>query len=165
MSLTMHPTVRSAAIAVAIAIAAAGAGGSAAGAQQSIGPGQHFTGLVNGSNDQPVVYTVCPGPSFPHRRGPVAGGQTLSVAEVANGAGYTGVFSQVYAWFAPRKSGSTPRQLLFTKYGRPRSIPTSIRVPCDGKGTVVFSSCPYLAPCAAGWVPDDVAVQFVNIAA
>jgi hypothetical protein len=157
--------VRIAAVVLVIAIAAIGAGGSVAGAQQAIGPDQHFIGLVNGSNNAPNVYTVCPGPATLNRRGPVAGGQSLSVAELAGGAGYTGPFSQVYAWFAPRRNGSTPRQLRFTTYGRPRSIPTSIRVPCDGKGTVVFSSCPYLAPCAAGWVPDDVTVQFVNIAA
>ena len=30
---------------------------------------------------------------------------------------------------------------------------------------VEFSSCPYLAPCAFGWIPDYVNVQFVNIAA
>ena len=34
----------------------------------------------------------------------------------------------------------------------------------DGTGRVEFSSCPYLAPCAYGWVPDYVTVQFVNIA-
>ena len=135
-----------------------------AGAQLKIGPDQHFIGLVNGSHDEPVVYTVCPGPAWPGRRGHVAGGQALSVAEVAEGTGYTGPFSQVYAWFAPTKHRSTPRQLKFTTYGKPKAIPTSVRVPCDGTGTVVFSSCPYLAPCAAGWIPDEVAVRFVNIA-
>src|SRR2546425_1228812 len=34
--------------------------------------------LVNGSNVEPVVYTVCPGPIWPGRTGPVAGGQTMS---------------------------------------------------------------------------------------
>jgi hypothetical protein len=142
-----------------------GVGPTTAGAHQPIGPDQHFVGLVNGGNDDAVVYTVCPGPSSPGRTGPVAGGQTMSVAEVAAGAGYTGPFSQVYAWFAPTRSGSAPRQLRFTTYGRTKSIPTSVRVPCDGEGTVVFSSCPYLAPCAAGWVPDNVDVRFENIAA
>jgi hypothetical protein len=141
-----------------------GAGVAVAAGGTPIGPGQHFIGPVNGSNDDPIVYTVCPGPATLHRKGPVAGGQTMAVAEVADGTGYTGLFSTVYAWFMPVRSGSTPRQLKFTTYGSSKSIPTSIRVPCDGEGTVVFSSCPYLAPCAAGWVPDNVDVQFVNIA-
>jgi hypothetical protein len=38
-------------------------------------------------------------------------------------------------------------------------------VPCGGTGQVEFSSCPYLAPCAYGWVPDYVNVRFIDIAA
>jgi hypothetical protein len=143
-------------------VSSVGFGAAVAAANQPIGPDQHFIGLVNGSNDDPVVYVVCAGPSS--RRGRVAGGQTMSVAKAKDGTGYTGLFSQVYAWFAPTKSGTTPRQLKFTTYGRLRAIPP-VRVPCDGTGQVVFSSCPYLAPCAFGWVPDEVAVQFVNIGA
>jgi hypothetical protein len=141
-----------------------GALGSAAGAQTRIGPDQHFIGLVNGSNDNPVVYTICAGPSWPGRTGPVAGRQSMSVAEVAGGAGYTGLFNRIYAWFDPADPTAAPTQLRFRRYGTPRSIPTSIRVPCDGTGRVTFSSCPFGAPCAAGWVPDHVDVQFVNIA-
>jgi hypothetical protein len=139
--------------------------GSAAEAQTPIGPGEHFIGLVNGSNDLPVVHTVCPGPWWPGRTGPVAGGQSMSVARVADGAGYTGLFNRIYAWFDPADPTTVPTQIKFRRYGTPRSIPTSIRVPCDGTGKVTFSSCPFGAPCAAGWVPDHVDVQFVNIAA
>jgi hypothetical protein len=135
----------------------------AASAQQEIGPDQHFIGLVNGSHDHPVVYTVCPGPARSARRGPVAGGQTLSVAEVAAGRGYTGPLTQVYAWLAP-VGRKTPTTLTFTTYGVPQTIPPSVRVPCDGKGRAVFSPCPYLAPCVAGWSPDVVRVTFVDIA-
>jgi hypothetical protein len=46
-----------------------------------------------------------------------------------------------------------------------QSIPTSIQVPCGGSGQVEFSSCPYLAPCAYGWVAEYVTVSFVDIAA
>jgi hypothetical protein len=152
------------ALCLAVTVSSFGIGTAVAGAQQHIGPDQHFIGLVNGSNDNPIVHTVCPGPFSHDRRGRVAGGQTISVAEVATGTGYTGPFRQVYAWFAPTKRGSTPKQLKFASYGRARAIPHSVRVPCDGNGTVVFSSCPYLAPCASGWIPDEVAVRFVNIA-
>jgi hypothetical protein len=140
--------------------------GVAAGAQQPIGPKQHFSGVVNGTKTSAVVYTVCAGPASTGRTGPVAGGQTLSVVRARSGHGYTGPFAQIYAWFVPQ-SGTTaaPVQLKFTSYNAPQAIPASVQVPCDGTGQVEFSSCPYLAPCAFGWVPDYVAVQFVNIAA
>ena len=138
---------------------------SPAAAQQVIGPHQHFIGLVNGSHNDPVVKTVCPGPATPRREGPVASGQTLSVAKVSSGIGNTGLFSQVFAWFVPSASSHPPTQLTFTHYGQPKAIPTSVQVPCAGQGRVEFSSCPYLAPCAAGWNPAYVKVRFVNIAA
>ena len=135
-----------------------------AGAQQPIGPNQHFAGRVNGTRTSAVVYTVCAGPGA-GRTGPVAGGQTLSVVRATRGHGYTGPFSQIYAWFVPRSATATaPTQLKFTSYNAPQAIPTSVQVPCDGTGQVEFSSCPYLAPCAYGWVPDYVTVKFVNIA-
>jgi hypothetical protein len=136
-----------------------------AAAAAPIGPHQHFVGLVNGSHRDPVVHTVCPGPAGPHRQGPVAGGQTVAVLEKPNGPGYTGPFSQVYAWFTPAPGGPRPVQITLTTYSSPRAIPTAIRVPCQGSGTVTFSSCPYLAPCAAGWVQTSVRVRFVDIAA
>jgi hypothetical protein len=76
------------------------------------------------------------------------------------------LFSQIYAWFVPQSTATTtaPMQLKFISYNAPQTIPTSVQVPCDGTGQVEFSSCPYLAPCAYGWVPDYVSVQFVNIA-
>ena len=51
-----------------------------------------------------------------------------------------------------------------TSYGAKVPILDDVRVPCDGTGRVEFSSCPYLAPCAFGWAPDFVDVQFVNVA-
>jgi hypothetical protein len=135
-----------------------------AGAGSPIKAGQHFLGLVNGSHKGVVVTTVCPGPAGPKRTGPVAGGQTMSVRHVRHGNGYTGLFDSVYAWFRPAAGGPKPTQLHFKTYGTTKAIPTSIVVPCGGSGAVVFSSCPYLAPCAAGWVTDVVKVTFENIA-
>ena len=167
----MSRTLRKLTVCLAVALATIGVGAAVGGAQQSIGPDQHFIGLVNGSNVDPVVYTVCPGPARPGQMGSVLGGQTMSVAEVASGGGFTGLFSQVYAWFvpvSPTPTASTPTsapvQLKFTTYGTPQAIPSTVRVPCDGTGTAEFSSCPYLAPCAFGWVPDYVKVRFENIA-
>jgi hypothetical protein len=95
----------------------------------------------------------------------VAAGQKMAVARDAIGAGYTGPFSQIFAWVVPPNgTTSRPPALTFTQYGVPQAIPTSWRVPCYGTGQVEFSSCPYLAPCAAGWTPDYVTVRFVDIA-
>lgn len=159
-----RPIIWSAAVSAMI-IACVGAGGGVALAQTPIKPKQHFTGMVNGQEGRAVVYTVCPGPITSHRFGPLKGGQTMAVAETADGPGYTGPFSQVYSWFQPLPAGPTrPVTLTFTEYGVPQNIPASVRVPCDGTGQAVFSSCPYHAPCAFGWVPDTVRVKFENIA-
>ena len=136
--------------------------GDPAGAGGPIKAGQHFAGLVNGTGNTPVVNTVCAGPSS--SSGFVASGQTMSVVRRRNGTGYTGLFAQVYAWFVPSDPSNRPVMLTFTRYGVAQSIPSTIQVPCDGTGQVEFSSCPYLAPCAAGWVPDFVDVHFVNLA-
>jgi hypothetical protein len=160
---TILRAVAAAAIAAALAVAAPA---TAAGAQSRIGPDQHFIGLVNGSRDAPVVVdTVCPGPSRPGQTGPVVGGQTLEVARTLHGRGFTGVFSNINAWVVP-PAGTTarPPEQTFTQYGTPEPFPSGVRVPCGGPGQVEFSSCPYLAPCAAGWVPDYVRVVFRNIA-
>jgi hypothetical protein len=154
---------RSVAVAVAI-IAFVGAGGGAALAQTPIGPQQHFVGMVNGQEGSAVVYTVCPGPVTEHRTGPVQKGQTMAVAEAAHGHGDTGLFSQIYSWFQPVPAGTRPVTLTFKQYGEPQGIPRSVRVPCSGKGEAVFSSCPYLAPCAAGFIWDTLKVTFENIA-
>ncbi len=139
----------------------------AAGAAR-IKPGQHFVGIVNGPtvtvSAVPVIHTVCAGPSTPGRTGPVAGGQTVAVARVGSGNGYTGPFRQVYAWIEQDASTQGVHQVKLVTYSKAVAIPTSVRVPCDGTGQVTFSSCPRLAPCAFGWVPTEVAVRFVNIA-
>lgn len=138
---------------------------SAASASATIKAGQHFRGLVNGSHTSPVVEVVCPGPGGADGTGSVAATQTMSVIHVRKGHGYTGLFRSIYSWFAPATGGATPTELHFRRYSAPLAIPTSITVPCGGTGAVVFSSCPYLAPCAAGWVTDTVKVKFENIAA
>jgi hypothetical protein len=139
-------------------------GTNAAFAKTPIAPQQHFAGIVNGKEGSAVVYTVCPG-TAKHRTGPVEKGQTMAVAQVASRHGDTGPFSQVYSWFQPVPSGKRPVMLEFTRYGEAKGIPGTVRVPCDGSGKAVFSSCPYLAPCAAGFVPDTVQVTFENKAA
>jgi hypothetical protein len=141
-----------------------GGAAAASSANEPIRPNEHFIGLVKGSNVNPAVYTVCPGPIWPGRTGPVVGGQTLAVAHVSARGGYTGLFSQVYAWVVQDSSANGPQQVQFTSYGTKQTIPSAVRVPCDGTGQVEFSSCPRLAPCAYGWVPNRVRVRFINLA-
>jgi len=160
----MTRVVRRAAVCLAATVLLVLPAVSVAGAGAPIKAGQHFVGLVNGAHRSPIVTTVCPGPVGPTRMGPVAGKQTMALVHVKRGHGYTGLFSSVYAWFQPTTAGTTPTQLHFKRYAAPKAIPTSILVPCGGTGTVVFSSCPYLAPCAAGWVTDRVKVTFENVA-
>ena len=166
----MHATVRTL-LRLTIAVTACLAvtsGATAAVAAEPIQPGQHFVGIVNGgaptTTPVAVVYTVCGGPVWPGRTGPVLGGQSLAVAHVKQGGGFTSIFSQVNAWFEQDSSPLGPQQVRFTTYGTRLPIPATVRVPCDGKGQVEFSSCPRLAPCAAGWVPVLVPVRFVNVA-
>jgi hypothetical protein len=139
-----------------------------AAAAEPIGPSQHFVGQVTGLGASgtavPVVHTVCAGPVWPGRTGPVAGGQTLAVHHVRAGGGYTGLFSQIYAWTEQDASTGGPQQVRFTTYDTKLEIPAAVRVPCDGPGLVTFSSCPRLAPCAVGWIPTSVKVRFQNIA-
>lgn len=133
-------------------------------ARPPVGAGQHFIGRVDGRRRNVVVETVCPGPTFPGRQGPVAGGQFFSANKARRGLGATGLFTQIYAWFEPEPGGAAPVAATITTYGSKVPIPDAVRVPCDGTGRVEFSSCPYLAPCAFGWEPDFVDVQFVNVA-
>ena len=133
-------------------------------ARPPVGAGQHFIGRVNGRRRNVVVQTVCPGPASPGRQGPLVAGQVFSAYKARRGPGATGLFTQIYAWFEPEPGSPAPVEATITTYRTKVPIPDDVRVPCNGTGRVEFSSCPHLAPCAFGWVPDFVDVQFVNIA-
>jgi hypothetical protein len=156
--------VRSVLVVIAMLIGVVGSTVVDAQAKKPIQPGEHFVGIVNGRRVKPVVYTVCGGPSTPGRTGPILQGQKVSVARVAKGGGSTGLFSVVHVWIVQDVSADGPQQVDLTRFGTGRNLPSAARVPCDGTGQVAFSSCPPLAPCAFGWVPDLVTVQFVNVA-
>jgi hypothetical protein len=87
-------------LAVALEVAVLGTSAAAGPVTQPIGPNQHFLGLVNGKNTGAVVYTVCGGPISFGRTGLPAGGQYLSVAQVALGGGYTASANIVFAQFS-----------------------------------------------------------------
>jgi hypothetical protein len=127
----------------------------------AIGPNQRFVGLVNGTNQGAVVYVVCGGPILAGSTGPPAGGQTVEVRQVASGGGNTGsIANGLWAEFGADLFHS----VAFTSYDAPGSIPGSLRLPCEGTGTIGFTSCFGTRPCAADAVDDVVTVTFVNIA-
>jgi hypothetical protein len=149
---------RVAGVALAVALLSASSGIGAAFASTPVRPNQHFIGLVNGKHTGAVVYTVCPGPGTGD--GPPAGGQTVAVHRVKAHHGDTGPGARViYAVI------SSTVLVALKRYDQPEPIPTSARVPCQGSGTIEFSTCPLPQPCPAGAKPDNVAVQFVDIAA
>ena len=157
--------VRATVTAVAVAVLAATCAAQLPASGASIKAHQHFVGRVNGQPSVATVHTVCAGPATAGRVGSIASGQTVSVRHVSTGKGYTGYFSTIYAWFVQNASENGHKAATITAYRTKVAIPTSVRVPCEGTGRMEFSSCPYLAPCAYGWVPTYVKVQYVNIAA
>jgi hypothetical protein len=126
-----------------------------------IGPNQHFVGRVNDKHVGAVIYVICPGPAGGNRTGPPAGNQTVKVVRVASGGGYTGPSAhQIWAEF----NKDAMHVVGFTTYNTPKAIPTSLRLPCSGKGTVTFTTCFGTLPCAATAKDNVVTVTFENIA-
>lgn len=141
------------------ALVAAAAGlvltsGTAA-AQQSIGPNQAFSGVLNGYAANAPVYVICPGPIFPTSKGHPIGNQSWQV--VLGGPGFTGsVATRIVATFAADSSAP----VTFTAYRAPKAIPTSLLLPCSGSGLAVFTPAP-ASPTARS---ATVTVRFINLA-
>jgi hypothetical protein len=138
---------------VLTAVAATTAGATA------VGPSQSFHGVVNKGGQTPTVAVVCAGPAAGDRRGPPAGNQTLAVtvSPALSGPGFTGsAANRIVALFVDDKSAP----VTFRAYDHPKPIPTSLRLPCSGTGTVRFAP----RPVGSGAHADRVVVQYVNIA-
>src|SRR5450755_4314973 len=118
-----------------------------------IGQDQFFTGLVNGHP---------PGQATAGETGVPLEGQPVEVepaaaTSVTPDLGYTGAARSITAAL------STAVAVLigtFTSYYVKEDIPTDIRVPCSGTGTMVF------APAAGGTTafPATLTVEFANVA-
>jgi hypothetical protein len=130
---------------------------ASASAQQLIQPNQPFGGVVNGNTVKGTVYVVCPGPVFPGRTGPPAGGQSLMVVFGDLGGNTGAAGTSVVAAFREDQSA----QVKFTEYGVPQAVPSSLRLPCGGSGSVSFRP----APTSSTARTDTVPVDYVNIAA
>jgi hypothetical protein len=154
----MHSCLRAA---VLIPIVVFGMAVPAQAATPPIGPNQHFAGFVNNRHVGAAIYVVCPGPAGGDRTGPPAGNQTVKVVRVASGGGYTGSSAhEIWAEF----NKDAIHVVGFTRYNVAKAIPTSLRLPCSGKGTVTFTTCFGTLPCAANARDNVVPVTFENIA-
>jgi hypothetical protein len=130
-------------------------------ATTSIGPNQHFVGLVNGKATKATVVVACPGPISIGKTGHPVGG-TIAVeppSTVAGTTGYTGSRGHsVVATFVVPVPVTTTSTVTFTRYGS-QAIPSTLLLPCSGSGTVVFAP----APTSKTAKNAKVSVSFVNI--
>ncbi|HEX3785078.1 MAG TPA: hypothetical protein VHX38_35930 [Pseudonocardiaceae bacterium] len=148
----MHSSARrlavSAALSAAMAVAAAVLTVTAHAAVDPapIAPNQLFTGLVNATNDNPVVTTDCAGPVVPGQMGHPVSGQFVSVDPATTTStvdvGFTGSLGDSVTVFlgGPTSSGPSSANLVGTlkDYAVRLAIPTTLEVPCDGPGKAAF---------------------------
>jgi hypothetical protein len=149
-----------------LAVAAVIAVGLQAGPAQAgpVGPKQYFTGVINGkpgNTTTPItIKMACAGPIRPGQTGHPLPGQTLAVHQLfppAPGSlGYTGDDSKIGVFFnAPPPAVAQPGATtpVFTRYDRPRPLPTSLTLPCAGTSTVFFTPIPVVPPSRSATVP------------
>jgi len=137
-----------------------------------VGPKQYFTGVINGKDGNTItpitIMMACAGPVRPGETGHPVAGQTLAVHQLfppaATGSvGQTGNDSEIGVFFgAPPPAGTAARPAtstpVFTRYDRPKPLPTSLTLPCAGTGTVWFVPIPVVPPSRAATAP----VRFVG---
>lgn len=100
-----------------------------------VGPDQHFVADVNAKAQNSIIAVVCSAPLQPGQTGYPLAGQNVGVEPASGRHGYTGsLASSIVATFA---SGT----VTFTEYGT-QPIPSTLSLPCEGRGTVVFSPEP-----------------------
>ena len=146
----------------AVAVIAVGlqAGPAQAG---SVAPKQYFTGVINGKDGnttKPITITMnCPGPLQPGQTGHPLAGQTLAVHQLfppASGTlGRTGNDAEIGEFFAapPGAAQADATSRIFTRYDSPKSLPTSLTLPCSGTGRVWFTPIPVVPPSRSAVVP------------
>jgi hypothetical protein len=145
-----------------------------AGAAGVVGPKQFFTGVINGKDGNttiPITIKMdCFGPVYPGQTGHPMGGQTLAVHQLfppsstTGSLGETGGDSTIGVFFgAPPPAASVgpaaEETLVFTRYDKPKPLPTSLTLPCGGTGTVWFSPIPVVPPSRSASVPVDFVGQ------
>lgn len=147
------------------------AGALPAGAASRVGPKQHFTGVINGTDGNtstPIpIQVVCPGPGA---TGHPQQGQTLAVHQLfppssaAGSLGQTGKDSKIEVFFnavppARSRARATAGSVVFRRYDKSQALPSSVSLPCGGTGTVYFTPIPVIPPSQSASVP----VQFESV--
>ncbi len=148
-------TIAAAAGATAVTATAAGATTPAT----AIGPNQLFAGFVSGSHFRATVRMACFGPIRPGQTGHPLPGQTFAVQrEVDVPGGFTGSSAnRIVAFFAPVPTPAVSGVVL-RRYGVPEPIPTTLTLPCAGRGIAEFAP----QPATGNARPDMVPVTFVG---
>jgi hypothetical protein len=147
---------------------------SSADAAGKVGPKQYFTGVINGidgNRTTPIRIEVrCAGSTRRGQTGHPVSGQTLAVHQLfppsatAGSIGYTGQDSQVGVFFnaPPPAAGSRAKAdagtTTFVRYDKTKPLPTSLTLPCTGKGTVWFVPVAVVPPSQS----ESVSVKFVG---
>ena len=122
---------------------------AAADVVRPIGPDQSFVGVVHGTTGVNRITVDCPGPlNFGH---PAAGQTVAVVATAAVLGGYTGRRADAIAVAFPGSPSTVP--LLLRAYVVPDAIPTTLNLPCTGRGVVRFVPVPTSKSARADLVP------------
>ncbi len=129
---------------------------AAAGAA-SVGPKQHFTGVVNGNHDGAVETVACPGPAYTGQTGHPTGDQYVAAILTQSGAGFTGATGRR---IVVRFDDDPSIAMRIRQYNVKEPIPADLNLPCDGMGKVRFVPL----PTSGTSVPDTVVVTYENIA-
>jgi hypothetical protein len=130
-----------------------------------IGPRQHFTGYVDGSDAGPVSIGVVCGTAAVGRPAP---GQPVEVRPASAvppfaDEGYTGPDRVIDASLLTASGAAAIHLATFTSYYAPQDIPTGITLPCSGSGRVLFTPVP--ATTAGKAKPAVLTVTFVSTGA
>jgi hypothetical protein len=126
--------------------------------QEKVGPHQIFGGLVNGKSGigtPAPIRMACFGAVHPGETGHPMSGQTVEVFRpeaIVGHFGYTGSSAtHIVAFFGPLPPtpvivASSVSTVTFTRYDVKKPIPTSLKLPCDGTGSVTFVPLPQSPP-------------------
>jgi hypothetical protein len=147
--------------AVLLAAVLGGPAAASAGASPGppVGPHQLFAGFVNGRHWGATIDMACFGAIRPGQTGHPVAGQTFAVErEVDVPGGYTGTAADRIVAFFPPVPSTAPPGVVLRRYGLAEPIPTTLTLPCAGRGIVEFAP----APSRGGARADRVPVSFVG---
>jgi hypothetical protein len=120
--------------------------------QGRVVPDVQFGALVNGTSSNVTIRMGCFGAVRPGQSGHPMTGQTVEVfrPEVLQVPGFTGDSAdEIVAHFT--EDPSVP--IVLRRFGRRAAIPTSLRLPCGGSGSVVFTPVPTSPTASSATIP------------